>query len=340
MYLRQEMDLIEKKVVGLIEQGRSDDSVKFLFDLIVEAAEGNDFYKAEGLRQILLKTNPMALTEIVNSGEILEGKKYRAIDPNHKKSWRKLYRDFSNQEAVEFYYSLKTVDIKPGKIIIQQGKRNDKLFFVTTGKLKSICRSKTTEFFLKQIFAGEVCGLSSFFLISTATTSVIADSDVNISYITQKNLYKITEKIAGFGTTLHDLCKDMVRINVADVIKKQNVERRKHPRLPVQSWVIAYLVEEDGKPSEKPFQGAFNDLSIGGASFIIKSSSYEYARSLLGSKAIIKLTLKNSDHESVGIKEGYIVSLCDHLFDNYLISFRFNTPLSKNILHLLSEESN
>jgi hypothetical protein len=87
-------------------------------------------------------------------------------------------------------------------------------------------------------------------------------------------------------------------------------------------------------------QGAFNDLSIGGASFIIKSSSYEYARSLLGSKAIIKLTLKNSDHESMEVKEGYIVSLCDHLFDNYLLSFRFNTPLSKNILHLLSKESN
>lgn len=334
------MDLIEKKVVGLIEQGRSDESVKFLFDLVVEAAENKDFGRADSLRQILLKTNPLALTEIVTSGEILEEKKFSAIDSNHKKTWRKLYRDLSNQEAVEFYYSLKTVNISPGKTIIQQGKLNDKLFFINTGKLKNITRSETTEFFIKEIFAGEVCGLPTFFLISTATTSVIADTEANISYITQEKLYKITEKIPGFGSKLHDLCKGMIRVDAADLIRKHGFERRQHPRLPVKGWVIAHLVGPDGNASETPFQGAFNDLSIGGASFLIKSSSQEYARSLLGSRAIIKLTLKNSDNESVGVKEGWIVSLCDHLFDNYLISFRFNAPLSKKILHLLVKKSN
>ena len=334
------MDQIKKQVVGLIEQGRRDESVKLLFDLIVGSAETNDFDKAESLRQILIQTNSMALTEIVTSGEILEEKKYQAIDPSHKKTWRRLYRDFSNQEAVEFYHSLKTIDIKPGKIIIQQGKLNDKLFFINQGKLKNICKSEANEFFLKEIFAGEVFGLPTFFLISTATTSVITDSEVNISYITQKKLYHITKKISGFDTKLHELCKGMVRIDTAGVIKKQGVERRQYQRLSVKGWVIAHLVGPDGKPSEQPFQGSFNDLSIGGASFTIKSSTQEYARSLLGSKAIIKLTLKNSANESVGVKEGWIVSLCDNLFDKYLISFRFNNPLSKKVLHQLVKGSN
>lgn len=334
------MDQIKQQVVGLIEQGRRDESIKLLFDLIVDSAENSDFEKAESLRQILIQTNSMALTEIVTSGEILEEKKYQAIDPDHKKAWRKLYRDFSNQEAVEFYYSLKTIDIKPGRTIIQQGKLNNKLFFINEGKLKNICRSDKTEFFLKEIFAGEVCGLQTFFLISTATTSIIADSEVNISYITQKKLSSITEKISGFDAKLHEICKDMVRIDTSNIIKKQGVERRQHPRLPVNGWVIAHLLGSNGKPSEQPFQGAFNDLSIGGASFTIKSSTQDYARSLLGSKAIIKLTLKNSSNESVGVKEGWIVSLCDHLFDKYLISFRFNTPLSRKILHQLVKGKN
>ena len=114
------MDLIKKQVLGLIEQGRRDESIKLLFDLIVESAENNDFDKAESLRQLLIQTNSMALNEITSSGEILEEKKYRSIGPNHKKAWRTLYRDFSTEEAVEFYYSLKTVTIKPGKTIVQQ----------------------------------------------------------------------------------------------------------------------------------------------------------------------------------------------------------------------------
>jgi hypothetical protein len=334
------MDLIKKQVLGLIEQGRRDESIKLLFKLIVDSAENSDFDKAESLRRLLIQTNSMALNEITNSGEILEEKKYRAIDPNHKKTWRTLYRDFSTEEAVEFYYSLKTVNIKPGTTIIQQGKLNDKLFFINNGKLKTICKSKKSEFFIKEIFAGEVCGLSTFFLISTATTSVITDTEVNIGYTTQKALAKITEKLSGFESKLQELCKSLVRTNSADIIKKQGIERRQHPRLPVKGRVVAHLLGADGNPCEQPFQGSFEDLSLGGAAFTIKSSTQEYARSLLGSKAIIKLTLKNSANESVGVKKGWIVGLCDHLFNNYLISFKFNTPLSRKILHQLIKESN
>ncbi|MCK5542266.1 MAG: cyclic nucleotide-binding domain-containing protein [Desulfobacterales bacterium] len=334
------MTSIEKQVLELVETGQRDKAIKLLFKLIVKSAENNDFDKAEKLRQTLIKTDSMALDEITRSGEILEENKFKAIDPSHKKHWRKLYREFSPEEAIEFYYSLKTINIKPGQIIIQQGKLNDKLFFINQGKLKSICKSETSEFFLKETSAGEACGLSTFFLISTATTSVIADTEANISYINQKALSNITEKLSGFDSKLQELCKGLVRINSADVIKKQGIERRQHPRLPVKGTVVAHLIEADGKPSERPFHGAFDDLSIGGASFTIKSSTQEYARSLLGSKAIIKLTLKNSKNESVGTKKGWIVGLCDHLFNDYLISFRFNTPLSRKVLHHLVKGSN
>ena len=333
------MNLIEKQVRGLIEQGRRDESVKLLFKLIVDSAENNDFTKAESLRQTLIQTNSMALTEIISSGEILEERKYNAIDSNHKKAWRRLYQEFSTEEATDFYYGLKTVNIKPGKLIIQQGKLNDKLFFINSGMLKNICKSGTSEIFLKEIYAGEACGLSTFFFISTATTSVITGTNVNISYITQKALVSITKKLSGFDLKLQGMCKKLVKINSADIIKKQNVERRKHQRFHVKGSVVAHLLGTDSKPREEPFHGVFDDLSIGGASFTIKSSTQEYVRSLLGSKAFIKLTLKNYKDKPVETKNGWIVSICDHLFNNYLISFKFNTPLSRKILHQLIKES-
>ena len=327
----------EQQAFELIDKGQKDAAIKLLVELIIDYADNNDFAKADSLRQTLIQTNSMALTEIISSGEILEEKKAKAIDPNHKSNWRTLYKEFSTEEATEFYFNLKTINIKPGKVIIQQGKLNDKLFFINKGILKATCKSKTREAFLKEIFAGEVCGLSTFFFISIATTSVIADTRVNISYITQKVLSKITEKLSGFDSKLHELCKKLIKINSVDIIKQQSIERRKHQRMPVKGRVAVHLMGADGKPSEEPFYGILSDLSIGGACFKIKSSTRESARSLLGRKAMIKLIPKNGESKPTETKKGWVVSLEDHLFNDYSISFRFHAPLSRKVLHLLSK---
>ena len=323
----------EKLAFELVDKGQKQEATALLSELVVEAADNNDFAKADSLRQTIIELNPMALTQIINLGEILEEKKSRAIDPNHKNAWRKLYKEFSTEEATEFYYSLKTINLKPGKIIIQQGKFNDKLFFINKGSLKTICKAKAKEVFLKEISAGEACGLSSFFYISTATTSVITNTRVNISYITHKALSNIIKNIAGFDSKLLELCKNLVKSNSVDIIKKQNIERRNYQRVPVRGKVIAHLIGADGKPSEEPFYGVFKDLSIGGVCFTIKSSTKESARLLLGRKAIIKLML----NKSMETKKGWIIGLDDHLFNDYSISFRFHTPLSRKLFYLLTQ---
>ncbi len=327
----------EKLAFELVDKGQKQEATALLSELVVEAADNNDFAKADSLRQTIIELNPMALTQIINLREILEEKKSRAIDPNHKNAWRKLYKEFSTEEATEFYYSLKTINLKPGKFIIQQGKFNDKLFFINRGTLKTICKSKASEVFLKKISPGEACGLSTFFFISTATTSVITSSRVNLSYITQKSLSNIIKNLSGFDSKLLELCKNLVRINSADIIEKQAIERRKYQRFPVEGNITANLIGTDGEPSEQPFFGILDDLSRGGACFRIKSSTKEYARSLLGCKAVIKLTPKGDKNKPIETKKGWIVSLDDHLFNNYSISFRFRTPLSRKLVHKIAK---
>ena len=327
----------EQQAFELINRGLKDEAVELLSELIVYYAGINDFAKADSLRQTLIQTNEMALTQIINTGEFLEEKKSKAIDQNHKEFWRILYKNFSTQEATEFYFSLKTINIKPGKIIIKQGKLNDKLFFINQGKLKTICKSENSEVFLKEISAGEACGLSTFFYISTATTSVIASTNVNISYITQKAISKILKQISGFDMKLHELCKRLVKKDSAEIIKKLKVERRQHQRVPVKGRVATHLIGADGKPAEKSFYGIFDDLSKGGTSFTIKASTKEYARSLLGQKAIIKLIPKKDGMDTV-TKKGWIVGLYDHPFKDYSISFRFHEPLPKKILYMFTKQ--
>jgi Cyclic nucleotide-binding domain len=326
----------EKQAFDFIERGMKDEATKLLYELILDSVENNDFAKADSLRRSLISTNSMALTEIINTGEILEKKKSYAIDQNHKNKWRVLYKEFSTEEATEFYYSLKTINLKQGKTIIQQGKLNDKLFFINKGTFKTLCKSKSKEVFLKKSSSGEACGLSTFFFISTATTSVMSDTKANISYINHDALFNITEKLPGFYTKLHELCKKLVRLNSKDIIEKHNVERRKHNRFPFKDTGTMNLLGSDGKPCDPPLSGVFEDLSVGGASFTIKASTKGYARSLLGRKAIIKLPPPRSHTPTENkpeTKQGWIVSLNDHLFDNYSISFRFHTPLSRKVLH-------
>ena len=74
----------KRQAFELINNGQKDEAAKLLFELIVDCAENNDFAKADSLRQTLIKTNPMALTEIISSGEVLEEKKYNKIDQIHK----------------------------------------------------------------------------------------------------------------------------------------------------------------------------------------------------------------------------------------------------------------
>jgi len=327
----------EQLAMSFIEKGQPEEAISLLSELIVAASENNDFAKADSLRQTLISSNSMALTEIIHTGEILEDSRYHAIDKNHKILWRKLYKNFSPEEATEFYYNLKTVTLRPEKMIIQQGKLNDKLFFVNKGTLKAICKSRKTEVFLKEITSGEACGLSTFFQISTATTSVMTNSIVNISYINQKAINNITKKMPGFDVKLKELCKNLVRIQSKEVIAKKNIERRKSKRMPAKGSIEARLLGAEDTPVGNPFFGTFEDLSLGGLAFRIKASKQEQAQALLGSKATIKITLKNDENLTIETKKGWIVSIRDHLFGNYSISFRFRTPLSRQILHQLAK---
>ena len=85
----------EKQAFELIEKGQKEEATELLSELIVDAADNNDFAKADSLRQILIQLNPMAVTQIINLGELLEEKKSSGIDSNHKRAWRALYKKFS-----------------------------------------------------------------------------------------------------------------------------------------------------------------------------------------------------------------------------------------------------
>ncbi|THB80583.1 MAG: cyclic nucleotide-binding domain-containing protein [Desulfobacteraceae bacterium] len=322
----------EKLAFELIEQGNKDQAVKVLYELIVSHAESGHFDKADSLRQTLMDTDAMALTEIINSGEIIEDLKSKGINPDFRKTWHPLFETLSPEEANGFYYALKTVQVGPGKTIIQQGKINDKLFFIHSGQAKTICHSGPDEVMLKVVTSGEVSGMSSFFAISLATTTVITVNTVQLSYLTRKKFLELMDKFPGFDTKFDDLCRTFVKTKSSDIIREQNADRRGFKRFKAAGKVATFIIGADGQPSTKPLYGLLDDISRGGASFLIKSSKKEAARSLLGRSAIIKLISSNPADKSTETKKGIVTGLQDQLFNDYMLSFKFYKPLAQDVV--------
>ncbi len=317
----------ETKALQLVEQGKKEEAVALLFKVIVEYAKKGNFDKADRLRQKLIDTDSMALTQIIDSGEIIEEEKTKGIDSGHKQQWQHLYDSFSQEEANAFYYRLKTASVPKGKIIIQQGKRNDKLFFIYEGRLESFCLSGTEENILKEIGPGQITGFSSFFSISLATTTVRTKSAVRLGYLTQDALFELKEQVAGLDGKIENLCRELLPADTSDIVQSQKVNRRKHHRVPAQGKAALFIIRADNTPSEKPVYGVLEDLSRGGASFVIKSSKKETARALLGRTAMVKLISGKGSHIPNLNKKGKITALQDQLFNDYAVSFKFFKPI-------------
>jgi len=308
----------------LIDQNQKEKAVTLIFEMIVNYANAKQFDRAEKLRERLIELDPMALNEIANSAEIIEREKSKAIDFNHKKIWSRLYYQFANEEASAFYFALKKVRILPGKMIIQQGKLNNKLFFIDQGILKVVYSKGDHEFFLKNIISGETSGRRTFFSISVATASVISVEHIKLHFLEREKYTKLVKKFVGFDRKLEHFCRKLVKDEIEDILKKKKIERRYHNRYKASGKAAIYILDSKGQPSKIPFYGRLEDLSERGLSLRIKSPNRETARSYLGRVAVLKMISNKTGVKMA--KKGIVLSAYNQLFNNYSISFKFAKP--------------
>ncbi len=329
------LDKNEEKVKEFIDLNKKDDAVKLLLEMIVTCAKARQFKKAESLREQIIEINSMALNEIIKSAEVIESEKSKAIDRDHKKTWSPIYDSMSDEEINAFYFSLKKAKILPGKMIMKQGRMNNKLFLVDSGILNVIHEQNQAEFFIKEVSKGEPVGVKTFFSISLATTSVIAREPVKLHYLERDTFNKILKKFPGIVSKIESLSSKLINGKTEEILKKKSLERRQHKRHIVIGKVAAYILNAKGTPNKKPIIGILEDISEGGLAFSIRQSKQEMARQFLGRKVLLKIKFdKNSGNLT---RDGLVTSVHNQLFNNYTINFKFLKPLSSNkveeILH-------
>lgn len=315
----------------MVEKGQKEEAVNFIFNAIVDYAKGKEFEKADELRAKLIEVNSMALNEIIKSGEIIDLEKSKAIDPNHKKTWKDFYDTLSVEEGLALYFSMKNIKIGPDKTIIKQGKLNNKLFFVDKGILKVVYHKNGRELYLKKIVSGEVSGTDTFYSISVATTSTITVEPSNLRYIERDDFEKIVEKHAGFDNKMEEFCKSQVRQKTEEIIKKIGVERRAFQRYKTSGKIAVYRFDNNSQPVKKPIYAILEDLSETGMSFCIKSPNKEAARQFLGKVVMLRISFEKTGKELT--KKGIILSVFDMGFNDYSVGLRFSKPIPWAELH-------
>ncbi|MEZ4528758.1 MAG: HEAT repeat domain-containing protein [Desulfobacterales bacterium] len=331
--------------------GRNDETleasvVNMLFDAVVKYAKEKNFEKAEAMHKQLVDTDPMAIAEIIRAREIIEQEKKEGaeIEQDHLQIWSELYDSLTPDEANALYYALEEAVYEADEVIFRQGERNSRLWFIREGELKLIFRQGEKESLLKIAEGSDIVGEDTFFTLSHCTTSLVSLSRVKLNFLESSVLEKWEKDFPALESKLHDYCLRLERIH--EIIRGKGIERRSRKRFSLKGTVSAHIISSAGTPTGKIFKGSLSDISEGGISFSIRTSSRKKISPLLGRQlemsfafplALVQeldMGIKFPGNES-GINVsviGTVIAISYHYENDYSTHIRFETTLSDILL--------
>ncbi len=322
----------EEAIFRLAAKGEKDEAKKQLFDLIISCVKKKDFTNAERLRERIYEIDPLALMEIIQSGEIIEEEKSGAISRTQLQVWSKLHNEFTAEEFNAIYHAMKERTYKPEQVVVAQGDKNDELFFINQGSLKATYQGGQKEFFLKNLHSGEIAG-ECFFNATIWTMTLTALELTRISVLRREGLMRQEEKLPGLEAKLRDYYNRTSDIH--SLLEQKGMDRRNHERYKLERRINLQIIDKAGKPISS-FRGEMFDIALGGLSFIVRISKKENSRLLLGRN--IKATIPMScarEHILIG------TVICVQSFNmpdsDFSVHIKFDVQLDRSTLHTILE---
>lgn len=268
----------EEQIFRLAETGNTEVAKQQLYDLVVSCARKKDFANAERLRDRIYEIDPMALMEIIQSGEIIDHEKSDSISDDDLEIWARLRRSLTNDEFNALYYAMEERTFKSEQNIVSQGMANDELFFISMGSVRVSYFGGEKELFLKNLESGEIAG-ENFFNASVWTVSLTALQLTRIMVLKRTVLAQVEERHPGIESKLRDYYERTSDLN--KMIKAKGMERRAHKRFKLERRIQLQVVDKKDRILSS-FRGETSDVSRGGFSFVVRITKKENSRLLLG----------------------------------------------------------
>ncbi|NIA05653.1 MAG: cyclic nucleotide-binding domain-containing protein [Proteobacteria bacterium] len=322
----------EEEIFQLAARGEKDEAKKQLFDLIISCARKKDFTNAERLRERIYEIDPLALMEIIQSGEIIEEEKSGAISRTQLQVWSKLLNEFTPEEFNAIYHEMEERTYKPEEVVVAQGDKNDELFFINQGSLKATYKGGQKEFFLKNLHSGEIAG-ECFFNATIWTMTLTALEVARLSILKREDLMRQEEKFPGLESKLRDFYNRTSDIH--SLLDQKGMDRRNHERYKLERRINLQIIDQAGKPISS-FRGEMFDIAQGGLSFIVRISKKENSRLLLGRN--IKATIPMSGaREHILTGTVICVQSFNMLDSDFSVHIKFDVQLDRSTLHTILE---
>lgn len=285
----KEASIFRKANRGMVEEAKQD-----LCDLILFCVEQKDFANAERLRERLYEIDPMALSEIIRTGEIIERGKTGAVSRDQLSTWSKLLDKLGSVEFSAIYHELEERTFPSEDVIVWQGDKNEELFFVNQGSIKVSYTKNNHEIFVTSLNAGQIIG-ENFFDASHWTVTLTALTAVRLSALNRDSFQRWQEAYPGLEIKLKSFYQecDVIR----QLLEKKRLDRRENERFKLSRKIQVQLIDQNSNPIGRGFRGELTDISLGGLAFLIRISKRENTRLLLGRTMRITIPLAgDSEH--------------------------------------------
>ncbi len=284
---------IEENLRKLVRAGDMSGAGRLLHEEALSAARAKEFLLAEKLRDRFLEINPMALVEAVALGDLIEEEKTTSHASHHLGVWRELYEEMTTEEFNALYSVFRQEECRKGDMIVRVGETDDVLYFLYNGYVSLNCLSGSNENFLKRMGPGSVLGWDQFFSASVWTVTLRALSDVQLQVLDHAEFQKIAEDFPGMEEKLRQYCDKYG--GIPELLKMSGDDRREYPRYQLSLFTQNLLFDLYGNKGKRSFKGELIDISRNGLAFIIKISSRNNAKLLLGRQIISTLLLAGGE---------------------------------------------
>ena len=323
-YSRQ-MSLVDQ----LVKNKDTGAAAKLLFEMIVKYAGEKDFEKAEGLRDKLMDVEPMALSDIIKSGEIIEEEKSRSIDQAHMKLWAELYKNMTSEESSTLFFAMKSIRYDAGHTIFKKGDHDSRLYFINKGLIKLVFNQGDKEILIKELKQGDMLGEDAFFSLSLSTTTAITLSAVELNYLEKDVLARWELKSYGVEPKLHDYYLKTKKID--DPLETKGSQLRAQERIAISGKVRVQFMDSSGASVGEPITGALSDISQGGVSFYLNIKKERITKLFIDPRLNLKFSLMVGGSEQRLDLNGTMVAAIPHYYD-YSIHVKFDNRLDRQVI--------
>jgi predicted Zn finger-like uncharacterized protein len=334
------IDLAEETLAKkLIRENNDQAVVQTLYDGIIRYAGLKKFKEAERLRSQLMKIAPMALTEIIRTGEIIDQEKTAAMDFEKVKLWAGLYEKLTKSEAAALYFALSNMTVKANDPVYKQGQFDDRLYFILSGRLKLSYFDNEVGRHLEYGFLdkGDITGEDAFFTLTSHSSTLAAQTDAELLFLGKTDFENILVENPNIETKLFEYCEKVKK--TYRQIGKKGKARRSSNRYATSLTGQVFT----GGPGDPLMKNAtkvtITDISAGGLCYVVQNMKKEEAAAL-HKKWISIITSYKKGPLMVDIKKpAKVIAVFFHPFGECSVHVQFKEPMDEKTVREIAQPS-